>query len=166
MRGVAELPGRGWRLKTAFRVLALAAMAVAAFASTVDHRQVIEARQANYREIGGAYKGIRDELHKPKPLMIMVRQHVDQLGMLAHSQANADWFPPGSGLEAGVETEALPVIWERRAEFDRLREELNRETVKLADVLASGDRDALAAQHRAVGMVCKQCHDAYRREED
>ncbi|KJS08787.1 MAG: hypothetical protein VR73_04405 [Gammaproteobacteria bacterium BRH_c0] len=147
-------------------LLACTAMVVAGLAWAVDEQQVIESRQSNYRELGGAYKGIRDELQKRKPLMIMVRQHVDQLGMLAHSQANADWFPAGSGPEAGIETEALPVIWEQRDEFDRLREELNQEAIMLADVLASGDMDALADQHRALGMVCKQCHDVYRLEDD
>lgn len=166
MRGAVEVVNNSKRVKTVSVVLACAAMVVAALSWAVDQQQVIESRQSNYREIGGAYKGLRDELQKRKPLMIMVRQHVDQLGMLAHSQANSDWFPVGSGPEAGIETEALPAIWEQRDEFDRLRQELNQEATKLADTLASGDMEALAAQHRAVGMVCKQCHDSYRMEED
>lgn len=166
MPGVVDVERSNKRVKTAALALACATMVVAALGWAIDYQQVIESRQSNYREIGGAYKGLRDELQKRKPLMIMVRQHVDQLGMLAHSQANSDWFPEGSGPEAGIETEALPAIWEQREAFDRLRVELNQAVTKLADVLASRDLDDLAAQHRAVGMVCKQCHDTYRMEKD
>lgn len=126
---------------------------------------IIESRQASYREMGGAYKGIRDELQKKRPLMIMIRQHTDQLQMLAHSQAHADWFPVGTGVEAEIETEASDVIWQKKPKFDRFRSELNEQANGLVKIVASKDLRAITKQHRAVGRICKQCHKTYREKD-
>jgi cytochrome c556 len=150
-------------------VLKLALLCGAVLPMTIaaqDAQLVIESRQANYREMGGAYKGIRDELKKKRPLMIMIRQHADQLETLTHSQLHSDWFPIGTGREAGIETEALDKIWQKRSAFDALILELNDSAKQLVEVVSSKEIKAIAKQHRKLGKTCKQCHNTYREEQD
>lgn len=71
-----------------------------------------------------------------------------------------DLFPEDS--QEGGETEALPIIWEQKEDFD----------MKMADALAAAEGVLAAAQAgdmaaygqglRAMGQTCGACHGTYR----
>lgn len=158
------------------RVLVMAALMAASSLSVaqqtdegdvVDLQQIIEMRQSNYKDIGGAFKGISDELRKGSPGMHMLTRYVKQLVTLAHMQSEQDWFPSGTGPEAGIKTAAKPEIWKNDAEFQKWRMALPVEADKLQKLVAGGGSiDAIKAQHKALGETCTGCHKPFRIKDD
>jgi cytochrome c556 len=68
-------------------------------------------------------------------------------------------FPAGS--DKG-ETNALPAIWEKPAEFQKAVKALETAAPKLGAAAKSGDAAALKAAFGEVGKACKGCHDNFR----
>ena len=73
-----------------------------------------------------------------------------------------DWFPEGTGPESGVETEALPVIWENKADFNLKVTALQDAAALLDSAAQTGDIAAIGAAFKTTGGTCKACHDKYR----
>ena len=121
----------------------------------------IKPRQDKLRDMGGALKAITDELKKPKVdwdnVIIPNTQTIKD-----RSAYLLNWFPKGSGPEAGVKTYALPAIWQKQDDFTKLGKAAQAEAIKLDQVAASKDQNALKAQALATGKACKACHDNYR----
>ena len=79
----------------------------------------IKPRQDKLRDMGGALKAITDELKKPKvdwdnTIILNAQTIKDRSAYLLN------WFPKGSGPEAGVKTYALPAIWQKTDDFTKL----------------------------------------------
>jgi cytochrome c556 len=68
-------------------------------------------------------------------------------------------FPKGSNVG---ESEALPVIWEKPEEFAAAVEKLQTATSAFVAAAESGDKEAIGAAFRNVGMSCRGCHDEFR----
>lgn len=126
--------------------------------------ELIDARQAKLKEMGGAMKTIGDNLKSGSPSLEVIRPAADTLK--GHGAELASWFPAGTGPEAGVETEALPVIWTDAAGFQAAADKLVAETTKLAELAAGEDVSVIGAQVGAVGGSCKGCHDTFRLKKD
>jgi cytochrome c556 len=121
----------------------------------------IKPRQDKLRDMGGALKAINDEIKKGKldwdnTILPNVQTIKDRSGYLLN------WFPKGSGPESGVKTYALPAIWQKNDDFVKLGKAMQAETLKLDQVAATKNGDALKAQVLATGKACKACHDNYR----
>ena len=121
----------------------------------------IKARQDKLRDMGGAFKAIQDELKKSTPdweNAILPNAQTVQ----SRSSYLLTWFPKGTGPESGVKTYALPSIWQKQDDFDRLGKTAQAEAVKLGQIAASKDAAALKAEAFTLGKACKACHDSYR----
>lgn len=121
----------------------------------------VKQRQDKLRDMGGALKAITDELKKPKvdwdnTIIPNAQTLKDRSGYLLN------WFPKGTGPDAGVKTYALPAIWQKSDDFTKLGKTAQAEAVKLDQVANSRNQDALKAQAVALGKACKACHDDYR----
>jgi cytochrome c556 len=121
----------------------------------------IKPRQDKLRDMGGALKAITDEIKKGKldwdnTILPNVQTIKERSGYLLN------WFPKGSGPESGVKTYALQVIWQKNDDFVKLGKAAQAEALKLDQVAASKNADALKAQVIATGKACKACHDTYR----
>ena len=68
-------------------------------------------------------------------------------------------FAPGS--DKG-KTRARPEIWDNKADFEEKLGNFRMQAAKLAEVAATGDRQAIAGQFRQTGGACKACHDNYK----
>ena len=121
---------------------------------------VTVSRQANFKKMGAANKALADELKKAAPSIEVARTSAPVLSQLAPQVAT--WFPDGSGPEAGVETEALPAIWQRRGDFDRKAQDFVDAAGRLQAAADSGDLEAIRAASTAVGAACKSCHTDFR----
>lgn len=130
----------------------------------MDGEEVIKARQAGLRDMGGAYKNMRDELRKSKPLLSLLQQSASQLEDLALQQKF--WFPPGSGPHVDLETDAKADIWERPDEFAQAIENLLSEAATMVQVTKGSDLKPVRKQLTVLGKSCKACHDSFREEED
>jgi cytochrome c556 len=129
--------------------------------------QIIENRQANYHDLGAAVKNIKDLLESSAPSMVELRGYAQSVDDIAHYQETQDWFPRGSGPEAGVKTKAKPEIWAKPDEFQKWRKTLPIEADKLLALVTShATIAALKAQHHALGEACAGCHKVYREKED
>lgn len=140
-------------------LLGISTMALAATPT-----QVIQARQANFKAIGKANKGIQDELRKPSPDMAVVRPNARQLAVLSAQLLR--WFPRGTGPEAVVKTGARAEIWAKPTEYRAAAVNFNTAARALNTAAIRGDVAAITAAARALGPTCKGCHDSFRAKDD
>jgi cytochrome c556 len=68
-------------------------------------------------------------------------------------------FPEGSAVD---ESEALPVIWEEPEKFAAAIAKLQDATAAFVVAVDGGDKAAIGAAFRNVGMSCRGCHDDFR----
>jgi cytochrome c556 len=142
---------------------ALAAVVTAAAAQTRAPGDTIRMRQANYKQIAAAMKGINDQLHGADPSIPAIR--AGSRTILGYAPQVLRWFPRGTGPEAGVATRARPEIWSDHEGFTRAGAGLLVAARTLDAVARRGDiaaiRDAMAGVRRA----CSACHDDFRAPE-
>lgn len=132
----------------------------AVIAEPMSPPEIIKMRQDNLKAMGGAMKAIVDQLKSGAPDKAIMADNAKKIAMYAHELPQ--WFPKGTGEEAGVKTAAKPEIWTQRADFDAAAAKLPPEADKLVQVVASGDSDAIGAQMKATGAACGGCHKVFR----
>lgn len=142
--------------------LIMASLAGAALAA--DMAGVIKDRQAHYKQIGKAAKGIYETLNSPSPDVASVQANAKLIDQLAPQVPG--WFPAGSGPEAGVKTGAKAEIWSHPADFKAAAAGFATEARKFDAVAAGGDVAAIRAEYGALGKACKTCHDPFRKKDD
>jgi cytochrome c556 len=122
---------------------------------------IIKGRQSNYRDIGGAYREINEELKKNAPMKFLLDQYAAQMLDLANDQEN--WFPKGTGPDSGADTNAKAEIWADPADFKKFSAELKVEAKKLAEIAGGGDKAAIGTQLKATSVSCQGCHAKYKK---
>ena len=70
-----------------------------------------------------------------------------------------EYFPENS--KEGFKTEALPVIWEKKDEFNNLMEKSSRDMIQLTKVIESTD-DIRGTLQKFMWGNCKACHSKFR----
>ncbi|MCA3256321.1 MAG: cytochrome c [Alphaproteobacteria bacterium] len=144
--------------------MALAAVAMAAgatgaaWAQSAAEKQV-EARKANFKKIGAAMKTNVDFVRNDKGTAADVVAASRTMATLAGQIPS--WFPAGTAVGVG-KSEALPVIWQKPADFRAAAMKLQTAANNLATVAAGGDKAAIGAALGGVGATCKGCHDVFR----
>ncbi len=133
------------------------ALAVPVAASAPD---TIKSRQDNFKSMGRSMKMISDEVRKSKPDFAVIRREAARLERASGRIPRL--FPAGTGPEAGVTTEALPVIWTNAAGFRAASGKLTTATKGLRAAAASNDVGRVRAALGGTGGACKECHDTYR----
>lgn len=160
-----------WRLEMRLK-MRMAATVIActigagtlAYAATPDIVAAIKARQANFKEIGGDFKTVGDEIKSGAPDLAAVRSAARDLNQRAGGQAK--YFVPGSGPDSGVKTRAQPAIWSDAAGFTKMNDDLVRAAADLDAAAQKGDVTGLVAARSALGTTCKGCHEKYRAQEE
>ena len=134
-------------------------------ASAASADDAIKQRQAAMKQIGGQMKVIKDYLGGSGTAADVVAGATKINGL---SKSTPALFVEGTALgDSGIstETEALPKIWQDTAGFQDAWAVLVRESEKLAQVAATDNRDAIAAQFGAMGKNgCGGCHKVYRKK--
>ena len=150
--------------------LILGAAALAAIAATAAATSrapapadTIHMRQANYKQMGAAMKGINEQLRGSHPSVARIRRHSALIAR--HAPQLLRWFPPGSGAEAGVRTRARPEIWTARAGFTRAGAGLVVAARDMDVAARRGDFAAIRPAAAALAHACSACHDDYRAPE-
>jgi cytochrome c556 len=72
-------------------------------------------------------------------------------------------FQEGSNVG---ESEALPIIWEEPEAFAAAIEKAQEATAAFVTAAEGGDKEAIGAAFRNVGMSCRGCHDKFRVADD
>jgi len=138
-------------------VLASSAASIAAIAATPAETQ--KARHEHYEELGEAMKSIRDQSKTDSPDWAAMLKSADVV--LAGSKDQIQWFPKGSGPEAG-KTRALPEIWTKPADFAAAMKMFEERAPALGAAVKAKDLEALDKAFKALGGSCKNCHDSFR----
>lgn len=139
---------------------ATAAIVTVASAQSPTPAQTIQMRQANYKQMATAMKGLNEELRADTPAIATVRRHVQVFA--THAPRVLRWFPAGTGPEAGVRTRAKAEIWSDPDGFRRAGAGLLLASRSLSAAVRSGDIAAVRAAAPALGRACAACHDVYR----
>ena len=149
------------------KFIALTATIASAFAIGVyaaSPADTIKERQDGLKSMGKIFKSVADQLRGGNLDPATVKEASATISKTADAMAN--WFPTGSGPEAGVKTAAKPEIWSDRATFDAARQKLVDEAGKFAQLASAGDMSAIGGGVRGLGGACKNCHDKFRVKED
>lgn len=136
---------------------------VAATAASPAIVSAIAARKANYKEIGGAFKTINDEIKSGSPDMNTIKPLARDIA--TRSALQLKHFPKGSGPESKQKTRAKALIWKEFAAFSKLQKDMVTAANALNTAAASGNVGAMTTARNALGGTCKSCHDRYREED-
>ena len=125
--------------------------------SAVD---AIAARQARldmssitFRSMGEAMKAGREAKSQGYPAAALAKW----------AKALPHMFPAGTGVgETAVESQALPLIWRDRANFDRAAAFYAATTARLATLAKSNDTAGFTKQLEEVNQACGACHARYK----
>lgn len=123
-------------------------------------RANIETRQESLKEMGGAMKTISDQLKLESPDVDAI--YAASQTIEGHSANIADWFPNGTGPDAGVETEALASIWESPSDFEAAVTRFQNAAAGFEDIAVTRNVDDIRGGLGALGGSCKNCHDQFR----
>jgi cytochrome c556 len=132
--------------------------------SGLTPEQAIAARQSNLKDLGGAFKTVRDQLRISSPNLSEIKLAAQQIKDLVADQDH--WFPKGTGPESGIKTDAKAEIWSDAAGFAKAQKELAEQAPKLLTLANADDLAGLRSQVPLVGQTCKGCHEKYRVPKD
>jgi cytochrome c556 len=118
----------------------------------------IEKRQAAMKKVGGASRTINGMVRGTAPYDGAAAAEAFRT-MNEVAKVYGGYFPQGS--ESGGDTEALPAIWENKADFEAKLAKFASDTAAAAAAATQGE-DAFKAAARQVGENCGSCHKAYR----
>lgn len=120
----------------------------------------IEARQEGFKAVGGEFKTINDQLRSGSPDIAVIQAAAAKLPEVIEGADG--WFPEGTGPDSGVETEALPIIWEEPEDFAAKTSDFVLAIEALDAAAQTGELPAIQAAVQATGGTCKACHDKFR----
>lgn len=126
----------------------------------VTVKEQIEARQAQLKKMGKAFKAISDQLKAGSPDLAQIQ--AASAVVPKEAAGMVEWFPEGTGPESGIKTEALPIIWQDKADFNDKIAAMQDAAAKLDTVTQGGDVAEIGAAFQTTGGTCKACHDKYR----
>ena len=117
--------------------------------------EIIKGRKAMFSENYQNAKKISillksKRIEEAKPLMKKISDNYIKL---------LDYFPENT--KEGFKTEALPIIWENKDEFNSLMKKSSTDMIKLAKVIESSD-DVRATLQKFMWSNCKACHSKFR----
>lgn len=133
-------------------------------ASAAETPPVIKERHDNFEAIGDSFKAIRTQLEGDSPDMEAIVTAATDLNVAALKIEG--YFPAGTSVDDGYDTEALATIWEKPEEFAAAHKRLVDASAEMITIAQSGDAAAVKAQVGVVGGSCKNCHDTFRLDTD
>jgi cytochrome c556 len=136
-----------------------ALVSVVAWAATPQ--EVQKARHEHYEKLGEDFKTLRDN-SRGDPDWALLEKTAAAIQKASVDQSQ--WFPKGSGPEAG-KTRALPEVWSKPSEFAAAQKMFADRAPAVAAAVKAKDADALVKAFREVGGACKNCHDNFRAPE-
>ena len=122
-------------------------------AETVE--EIIKGRKALFSKNYSTAKRVqalasKGEFDKAKSLMIKMSENYKTL---------IEYFPDNS--KEGFKTEALPLIWENKKEFNDLMKKSSDDRIKLTSLIEDSE-DIRATLTQMMWSNCKACHSRFR----
>ena len=123
--------------------------------SELSVEEIIKARKALFSKNYSTAKRVqalasKGEFEKAKTLMIEMSENYKTL---------IEYFPDNS--KEGFKTEALPIIWENKNEFNDLMTKSSNDMIKLTKIIETSD-DIRGTLGKFMWSSCKACHSKFR----
>ena len=117
--------------------------------------EIIKGRKALFSKNYSTAKRVqalasKDEFEKAKTLMIEMSENYKTL---------IEYFP--GNTKEGFKTEALPIIWENKDEFNALMTKSSNDMIQLTKVIETSD-DVRSTLSKFMWSNCKACHSKFR----
>jgi cytochrome c556 len=126
-------------------------------ASAVGAGNPVEERQATMKQIAQGVKEASPYL-TGKQVWDSAKVSALMTAIATNAKKAHALFPKGS--DTGAKTDALPKIWENKADFDKKLDEMAAAATAAGK---SSSADEFKTRFRALGANCKACHDTYRK---
>ena len=123
--------------------------------SETSVEEIIKGRKALFSKNYGTAKKVqtfisKGDFDKAKNLMLEMSENYKNL---------LEYFPENT--KEGFKTEALPIIWENKDEFNNLMTKSSNDMIELASIIENSD-DAKGALGKLMWSNCKACHSKFR----
>ena len=123
--------------------------------SETSVEEIIKGRKALFSKNYSTAKKVqifisKGDFDKAKNLMFEMNENYKNL---------LEYFPENT--KEGFKTEALPIIWENKDEFNNLMTKSSNDMIKLASIIEASD-DAKGALGKLMWSNCKTCHSKFR----
>ena len=141
-------------IKYIFFIAALTSITLPAY-SELSVEEIIKGRKALFSKNYSTAKKVQTFASKGdfvKASSLMKEMSENYLTLL-------EYFPDNT--KEGFKTEALPIIWENKDEFNSLMKKSSTDMIKLAKVIESSD-DVKATLQKFMWSNCKACHSKFR----
>ena len=143
-----------------FAVFAAAIFSAGLVQSASADQHEIKFRKSVMKAVGGAMGGLA--------AVVKGQASPDHAAALSHtmfeiSKVVPHVFPVGSDFG---ETGALPVIWEKPADFSMAVSAFQAAALNLSKVSHDGDMAAFGQAFGALGKSCKGCHENFRKKKE
>lgn len=139
------------------------AVETAAVEEEAGEADPIAQRQELLEGMGDAFKVIREQLEGDGDIEAMTAAAAT---LDANAKQFIDYFPEGTSMSSGADTEALDTIWEDPEGFAAAHERMLGESAKMVEAVATGDLEQIGAQVMPLGMSCGNCHDTFRYDDE
>lgn len=123
---------------------------------------IMKARHDGMESMGKDLKTLHRDLDSDDPNMSEVRSAAADI--YKNSKAATNWFPAGTGPEAG-KTAAKPEIWQNPQDFAVKLGTLQHFADQFYKAALADDAGTLKANEDTLSGACKACHDKYRAED-
>jgi cytochrome c556 len=152
------------RLKIVACAAAAAGIAVAGLASAAGQPLSRAEQSIKYRE--GLYQAIVWNFG-PMSAAVQGKAPYDKDAFAKQAARVAVLTPmlaEGFAVESAIKgkSEAKPEIWQNKAEFDKLMQDLVTKSAALAEVAKTGDMAKIKPAFGETGQACKACHDKFK----
>ena len=123
--------------------------------SEMSVEEIIKGRKALFSKNYSTAKrvqalAIKGEFDKAKSMMIKMSENYKTL---------IEYFPDNS--KEGFKTEALPLIWENKKEFNNLMKKSSDDMIKLTSLIEESE-DIKGTLTQMMWSNCKACHSKFR----
>ena len=141
-------------LKYVFFTLAILTFSFPA-SSELSVEEIIKGRKALFSKNYSTAKRVqtlasKGDFEKAKSLMLEMSENYKSL---------IDYFPENT--QEGFKTEALPIIWEEKENFNNLMTKASTDMTQLTKIIEDTD-DIRGALQKFMWANCKACHSKYR----
>ena len=123
--------------------------------SELSVEEIIKGRKALFSKNYSIAKKVQStasngDFEKAKSLMLEMSENYKIL---------IDYFPENA--QEGFKTEALPIIWEDKENFDNLMTKASTDMIELTKIIEDSD-DIRGTLQKFMWANCKACHSKYR----
>ena len=125
--------------------------------SELSVEEIIKGRKALFSKNYSTAKKVQNlaskgDFEKAKSLMLEMSENYKIL---------IDYFPENT--KEGFKTEALPIIWEDKENFNNLMTKASTDMIELTQIIEDSD-DVRGTLTKFMWSNCKTCHSKYREE--